>query len=112
MVVITGPFDFRTTSRLDDMPLTGFRAGCCGSASRRDVSVAESGVRPARTLTAPIIAERIMKARRSTPPGSSPDASSSSGLGVSSGGELEDMSHLGAWLVVVGGPALAAVRRG
>src|SRR5262245_46836098 len=65
---MTGPFDFFTTSRLGSS-FGGF--GVDAVAAFFAVSSAVAGTVPASTATAPIIALRIMNARRSTPSGTS-----------------------------------------
>src|SRR5580765_3918197 len=73
MVVITGPLLFLTTSRF------AASGGAAGVGTTGGVAVAAlvavasgvDGLHPESTDTAPIIALRIMKARRSTPAGAS-----------------------------------------
>lgn len=69
---MTGPLDFRTTARLSDMTRLRLSAGMGGAdAAFSAVSFGESGLQPDSTVTALIMAVRIMKLRRSMPAGSS-----------------------------------------
>jgi len=68
MVVITGPFDFLTTSRSPDIWPAGFGGSAAGAGAAD--SFFSAGEQPVMTAAAPRTAERIMNVRRSTPAGS------------------------------------------
>jgi hypothetical protein len=81
-VVITGPLDFLTTSRSGESGTAGGVGGAEAACST--VALAEGGSHPDNTVTAPIMALRMTKVRRSIPVGVSAVASSGSRIDLSS----------------------------